>query len=72
MSEIERILNAKEKKVEQKSLISSFFKKIKKFLGINFPKLYKIKIELKKKKYVFRLGNEYTGNVSSMEQSKLS
>ena len=49
MSEIERILNAREKKVEQKSLISSFFKKIKKFLSLKFPKLNKIKLELKKK-----------------------
>ena len=49
MSEIERILNAKEKKIEQKSLISLFLKKIKKFLSIKFPKLHKIKIELKKK-----------------------
>ena len=49
MSEIERILNAKEKNVEQKSSISSFFKKIKKFLSLKFPKLYKIKLELKKK-----------------------
>jgi len=49
MSEIERILNAKEKKVEQKSSISLFFKKIKKFLSLQFPKIYKIKLELKKK-----------------------
>ena len=47
MSEIERILTAKEKKLKKNSSLSVFLKKIKNYLRLKFPKLHKIKLELK-------------------------
>lgn len=49
MSEIERILTAKEKKNKKKRFLSLFYQKIKNFLRLKFPKLQQIKFELKKK-----------------------
>ena len=48
MSEIERILTAKEKKTKKKSLISIIFKEIKNYIRLKFPKLYRVRLELKK------------------------
>ena len=48
MSEIERILTAKEKKNIKKSLTSILLKKIKNYIRLKFPKLYQIRLELKK------------------------
>ena len=48
MSEIERILTAKEKKNIKKSLTSIFLKKIKNYIRLKFPKLHQIRSELKK------------------------
>jgi hypothetical protein len=49
MSEIERILIAKEKVNRKKSYLSKIWKKIKTSLSIVFPKIYEIKVNLKKK-----------------------
>ena len=48
MSEVERVLNAKEKKKRKRSLLSKFLKKIKNYVRLKFPRLYKIRLELKK------------------------
>ena len=48
MSELERILNAKEKK-NKDSFLSKILKRFKNFLRLSFPKIYKIKLYLKKK-----------------------
>jgi len=56
MSEVERILTAKEKKTKKKSLMSIFFKKIKNLIRLKFPKLYKIKLELKKNQTFYGWG----------------
>jgi O-methyltransferase len=48
MSEIERVLTAKEKKKKKKSSSSILIKKIKNYFRLKFPRLHKIKLELKK------------------------
>jgi hypothetical protein len=69
MTEIERILNAKEKKIKKKSLLSTSLKKIKNYLRLKFPNLNQVLLQ-SKKKYLFGLGNEYIRNMSTVEQPK--
>ena len=49
MTEIERILNAKEKKIKKKSLLSTSLKKIKNYLRLKFPNLNQVLLQSKKK-----------------------
>ncbi len=65
MSELERILNAKEKK-NKDSFLSKILKRFKNFLRLSFPKIYKIKLYLKKKKNIFWMGFIYRFYLSAM------
>ena len=49
MSEIERVLNIKKKRDKKLSFLSKLWKRTKNYLRIIFPKIYKIKQDLKKK-----------------------
>ena len=49
MLEVERVLNAKEKKIKKKSLLSTSLKKIKNYLRLKFPNLNQARLQSKKK-----------------------
>jgi O-methyltransferase len=49
MSEIERVLNIKKKRIKKLSFLSKLWKRTKNYLRVIFPKIYKIKEDLKRK-----------------------